>query len=101
MEPKHPIIHTTRESFFDLESWFISKKGNAYIRDHGHTYTIVKGLVPCDPESCPPGELPYNTVYRAVIVGPGGARLDIGPFNHEDSLLDALWPEGESTPRGV
>jgi hypothetical protein len=96
-----PPIHTTRETFFDISAWSVSKKGNPYIRDHGHTYTIKKSLVQCDPETCPPDEMPYNEVYHVVAVRFDGERRDFGPYLNIGEMADEIWPDGESSPKGV
>lgn len=89
---KHPIIHTTRESFLDATNWKTSKKGNLYIQDHDATYTLKVDFVSPDSDA---------ESFRCVIVGPGGVRKDIGPFFTSEELKDALWPEGAERPLGV
>lgn len=96
MDPKHPIIHETRETFLDVSKWTISKKGNAYIRDHNHTYTVMKRLEP----TATLDEVPEETLY-VVIVGPKGERKDLGPFRNMYELACAVWPEDSAAPIGA
>lgn len=89
----HAPIHTTREAFFDRANWTVSKKGNPYIRDHGHTYTMKMGPYA-------PGEEAKMPI-TVVAVRFDGERRDFGPFSSPEEMIDELWPEGESSPKGV
>ncbi len=99
MDSKHPIKCESRAQFVACQSdyWSVAKKtGNLYVRDFDHTYTIVPVLVQDETRA-----IHAEFVYRAVVVGAGGARKDVGPFDTREELFDALWPEGQDRPVGV
>lgn len=85
--------HTTREAFFDQANWLTSKKGNAYIRDHQHTYTI-KFIT----RNLPAADLQEMWV---VAVRFDGERTDFGPFHSTNEMIEALWPADATAPKGV
>lgn len=88
----------TRATFIDVniddkfsansEYWTLSKSGNLYVRDHGHTYTVVREY---DHDE-------HVVKYRGVVVGPGGRRKDVGPYEFQRQLWEALWPAGSAAP---
>lgn len=82
-----PTDEITREAFMscctaDDLTWTTSKKGNLFVRCWGHTYTLVgSGLR-----------------YRAVVVGPGGRRVDVVEQPSLSAVLEVLWPLGAARP---
>jgi hypothetical protein len=95
----HPIKCQGRAQFIACQSdyWSVAKKtGNLYVRDFDHTYTIIPVLV--QPETM---HIHPEFVYRAVVVGAGGAREDVGPYDTREELFDALWPESFDHPIGA
>lgn len=86
-----PERNAPRDLFMDTSGagyWTRAKSGNWFVRDYGHTYTLVaefdrdEGVVKT----------------RAVVVGPGGTRRDIEAQQTTAMVLEMLWPEGAERP---